>query len=119
MPIVRMYSGDDGQTHVEEMDVELNPDLTALQAAEGIVFRKSEPGHFTDWHHAPRRQWVITLSGEVEIGLGDGSVRRYGPGHATLAEDLTGQGHTTRVVGSEARVTATIPLSDCSTDYVN
>ena len=44
--------------------------------------------------------------------MGDGSVHRYGPGHATLAEDLTGQGHTTRVVGTEPRVTVTIPLSD-------
>ena len=112
MPFVRLYSGDDGQSHVEEMDLESHPDLTALQATEGIVFRMFQPGHFTDWHHAPRRQWVITLSGEVEIGLGDGSVHRYGAGHATLAEDLTGQGHTTRAVGTEPRVTATIPLSD-------
>ena len=88
MPIVRMYSGDDGQTHVEEMDVESHPDLTALQAAEGVVFRRSEPGHFTDWHHAPRRQWVITLSGEVEIGLGDGSVHR----HFSVSHDATACG---------------------------
>ncbi len=112
MPFIRLYSSGDGQSHVEEMDLESHSNLTALRAAEGVVFRRSEPGHFTDWHHAPRRQWVITLSGEVEIGLGDGSIHRYGPGHATLAEDLTGQGHTTRVVGTEPRVTATIPLSD-------
>ncbi len=112
MPIVRLYSGDDGQSHVEEMNTESHPELTALESAVGIAFRRSEPGHFNDWHHAPRRQWVITLSGEAEIGLGDGSVHRYGPGHATLAEDLTGQGHTTRVVGDVPRVTATIPLSD-------
>ena len=53
---------------------------------------------------------MITLSGEVEIGLGDGTVHRFGAGHVNLAEDLTGQGHTTRVVGNVARVTATIPL---------
>jgi hypothetical protein len=32
-------------------------------------------------------------------------------GHVTLAEDLTGKGHITRVVGDQPRVTATIPLS--------
>jgi hypothetical protein len=30
----------------------------------------------------------------------------------TLAEDLTGQGHTTRVVGTKRRLTATIHLTD-------
>jgi hypothetical protein len=28
----------------------------------------------------------------------------------TLAEDLTGKGHTTRVIGSQPRVTATLRL---------
>ena len=55
---------------------------------------------------------MITLEGEVEIGLGDGTVRRFGPCHVTLAEDLTGQGHTTRVVGNKRRLTATIHLAD-------
>ena len=54
----------------------------------------------------------MTLTGEVEIGLGDGTTHRFGAGHVTLAEDLTGQGHTTRVVGSQTRMTATIHLED-------
>ncbi len=112
MNISRLYSGADGQTHVESMNLESHPELATLQNAVGIVFRSTEPGNFIDWHPAPRRQFVITLSGEVEIGLGDGSVHRYGAGHVNLAEDLTGQGHTTRVVGNVPRVTATIPLAD-------
>ncbi len=112
MPIARMYTGDDGQSHMEEIDLESHPELTTLTSAEGVVFRRSESGTFIDWHHAPRRQWVITLSGAVEIGLGDGTVHRFGPGQAMLAEDLAGQGHTTRAVGPEPRITATIPLSD-------
>ena len=110
MGITRLFSGDDGETHMEELDLDSHPELTTLQSTEGIVFRSTEPGNFLDWHTAPRRQFVITLSGEVEIGLGDGSVHRFGPGHVNLAEDLTGRGHTTRVVGNEPRVTATVPL---------
>ena len=53
----------------------------------------------------------VQPAGGVEIGLGDGTVHRFGPGHVNLAEDLTGQGHTTRVVGDQPRVTAVIPLS--------
>ena len=110
MPIARLYTGDDGQSHIEELELESHPELGALQSASGIVFRRVESGYFIDWHCAPRRQFVITLEGEVEIDLGDGSVRRFGPGSAMLAEDLTGQGHTTRAVADGPRLTATIPL---------
>ncbi|HKC99766.1 MAG TPA: hypothetical protein VKG20_17120, partial [Methylomirabilota bacterium] len=108
----RLYTGSDGQTHIEPLDPASHPELTTLRATKGIVFRTTPPGYFSDWHNAPRRQFVITLTGEVEIGLGDGTKHRYGPGHVTLAEDLTGKGHTTRVVGEQPRLTATIPLAD-------
>jgi hypothetical protein len=112
MGMTRLYTGPDGQSHLEEIDPASRPDLTALHGTKGVVFRATEPGHFHDWHNAPRRQYVITLEGEVEIGLGDGTTRRFGPGHVTLAEDLTGKGHTTRVVGNKRRLTATIHLAD-------
>src|SRR6266851_3238653 len=75
MNIVRLYTGKDGQTHIEELDPTTHPELTTLQPTKGIVFRTTKPGHFSDWHNAPRRQFVITLAGEVEIGLGDGTRR--------------------------------------------
>jgi quercetin dioxygenase-like cupin family protein len=112
MSISRLYTGADGQSHVEALDPATHPELTTLHATKGVVFRISPPGYFSDWHNAPRRQYVITLEGEMEIGLGDGSVHRFGPGHVTLAEDLTGKGHTTRVVGNKPRLTATIHLGD-------
>ena len=112
MSITRLYTGADGQSHVEALDPDSHPELTALQGTKGIVFRRTPPGYFSDWHNAPRRQYVITLEGEMEIGLGDGTIHRFGPGHVTLAEDLTGKGHTTRVVGTTPRLTATIHLSD-------
>ncbi|MEE9201737.1 MAG: hypothetical protein V3U31_00900 [Dehalococcoidia bacterium] len=109
---VRVYSGEDGESHFEELQVSLGPvGRSPMQAATGITFYHGEPGDFTDWHNAPRRQYVITLSGQVEFGVGDGTVRRLGPGDVLLADDLTGRGHTTRVVGSEKRVSAAIPLA--------
>ena len=118
---VRGYTGDDGRSHLEEIDPPFEPfvdvegahgDGTPMEAATGITFRRGAPGYFLDFHTAPRRQYTITLSGEIEIGTGDGTVRRYGPGTVLLAEDLTGQGHTTRVVGQEARVYIVVPLSN-------
>jgi len=110
MAIYRLYSGDDGESHMEKLELGSHPDLTKLHGAKGVAFRSAEPGRFSDWHNAPRRQYIITLSGEAEIGLGDGTVQHLGPGDVNMAEDLTGRGHTTRVVGNAPRVTATIHL---------
>ena len=108
--IFRLYAGDDGESHMEALELASHPELTTLQGAKGVVFRSSPPGYFSDWHTAPRRQYIITLSGEAEIGLGDGTIHRLGPGDVNMAEDLTGHGHTTRVVGQVPRVTATIHI---------
>ena len=110
MSSIRMYTGDDGNTHIEQINPADHPDWNQLHNAKGIVFRAHQPGFFSDWHIAPRRQYIITLSGEAEIGLKDGTVHRLGAGDVNLAEDLTGAGHTTRVVGDVPRVTATVHL---------
>ena len=54
---------------------------------------------------------MITLQGGAEIGIGDGTVKRFGPGDVLLADDLTGRGHTTKAVGDVPRVSVAIPLA--------
>jgi quercetin dioxygenase-like cupin family protein len=118
--IWRVYSGADGQSHLAELPLAMKPftdaegahgEGTAMQAASGITFRVAPPGYVLDWHCAPRRQYSISLSGTAEIQVGDGTVARVGPGDVVLAEDLTGQGHVTRVVGAEPRLYAIVPLA--------
>jgi len=118
--ILRIYSGADGQSHVEEMPLAMQPFVdtegaygegTPLQSVQGITFRVSPPGYVLNWHCAPRRQYTITLAGEAEIEVGDGTVKRVGPGDVLLAEDLTGQGHITRVVGQQQRFYMVVPLA--------
>ena len=84
---------------------------TPLQSTAGIAFRVSPPGYVLSWHCAPRRQYSISLSGTAEIEVGDGTVVRLQAGDVVLAEDLTGQGHITRVVGDRPRFYAVVPLS--------
>ena len=103
MAFVRCYTGTDGQSHFEDLDP-LPPDMerSIEQAASSITFTRSPSGRFSDWHNAPRRQYAIFLSGgQMEVVIGDGTTRRFGPGDAVLFEDLTGQGHTSRSVGGE------------------
>jgi quercetin dioxygenase-like cupin family protein len=108
----RMYTGSDGQTHIEEIDLSQKPDWGKGLATTQISFRESPAGNFQDWHPAPRRQFVIILHGQLEIGLGDGTKHVFGAGDARLVEDTTGQGHTTAVHGDGPCLTATVPLVD-------
>lgn len=112
LSFVRIYTGEDGHTHFDDWDLDSHPELKDLLKAESFSLRVVEPGKFNDFHNAPRRQFVITLAGEYEIGVHDGTVRRFGPGHVNFAEDLTGTGHTTRIVSREPRIAATIPLAE-------
>ena len=112
MLITRIYTGPDGQSHLDELETNTFPNPASLTEIESIRFRVQQPGQFSNWHVESRRNYIITLSGEGEIGLGDGSVHKIGPGRVMLVEDLTGQGHTTRVSSSVPRVTIAIPLSN-------
>ena len=114
MKIVRLYTGPDNESHFEDIEVELHFEgqmqASALHPGQGVVFRSAPPSHSSDFHPAPKRQYVITLSGMAEIEIGDGTVRRFGPGDVMLAEDTTGHGHITRVVGDQPRQYLFIPL---------
>ncbi len=112
MKTFRLYTGADGQSHIEPVDLARAAAWTRGIAATQIFFRESPVGNFIDWHPAPRRLFVIILSGQLEIGLGDGSKHLFGPGDARLVEDTTGKGHTTRVHGDAPCLTATIPLAE-------
>ena len=115
MAIVRLFTGSDQQSHFEDLEprFEAQGDRSAtaeLIPGSGILVRRFEAGRTNPWHHAPGRYAVFTLSGAVDIKIGDGTTRRLGPGDILIAEDLTGQGHETREVGPEARVSVFVPL---------
>ena len=109
--IVRLYTGEDGQAHFEDLNLPAgDTETVALKTGADMTYRRFTDGSFSDWHNAPRRQDVIVLSGQMEIGIGDGSKRMFNPGDILQVEDLTGQGHTTRSVGD--RVSASVALPD-------
>src|SRR5262245_1517884 len=114
--MTRLYTGQDGLTHAEEIEVKLGGDplnqVSEMFKVTGAEIHRAPVGRVNDWHVAPRRQLVITLSGRGEIEVAGGKKISVGPGNIELAEDLTGKGHITRVVGNEDRVTIQIPLAD-------
>jgi quercetin dioxygenase-like cupin family protein len=115
--VTRLYTGQDGKSKVEEFEIPLKArdrgtDLSASMAVTNLQFRRTNQDYFVDWHPAPRRQFIVTLSGESEVELEDGKKVRLGPGTILLAEDTTGKGHISRAVGSKDRLSLIIPLAD-------
>jgi hypothetical protein len=56
------------------------------------------------WHVAPDRQFVILLTGCLEVETTDGQTRRWNPGDIFMADDVSGKGHRTRVINGPVRV---------------
>lgn len=108
MQLVRVFTGTDGQSKFEDLDVELDDfgergRISVKWPTTGLQFREVDGDYHLDFHVAPRRQLVVNLTGSVEIEIGDGTTRILGPGSILMAEDTTGQGHISRNVGNEPR----------------
>jgi hypothetical protein len=115
--VTRLYTGADGRTKMEEYEVPLKPqgkgtDLSVVVPATSVQFRRTNKDYNLDWHPAPARQYVVTLSGESEVELEGGRKLHLGPGNILLVEDTTGQGHISRAIGSGDRISLYIPLAD-------
>jgi quercetin dioxygenase-like cupin family protein len=80
--------------------------------ATGFFYLKLPAGQVQDWHTAPRRQYVVALSGRHEFELEDGEKIPLTPGTVILAEDLTGKGHLSRCVGPQDCIVVEVPLAD-------
>ena len=116
LQVVHVFSDADGVSHITDKQVPLFEPaaarLTHLTEVKSVAFRILPAGFFNDWHTTPNRQYIIVLSGMVEVGTSDGQIRQTGPGCVTLHEDIEGKGHTTRVAGDSPAIVAFIPFED-------
>jgi quercetin dioxygenase-like cupin family protein len=113
--MTRLYTGTDQQTHAEQVELKFVPgspaEVSKLMQVSGAELHRTAAGSVDDWHRAPRRQYVITLSGQGEIEVAGGKKFTVGPGSIDLVEDTTGKGHITKTVGAQDRVTLQIPIA--------
>jgi quercetin dioxygenase-like cupin family protein len=97
----RLYTGPDGQSHIDQVPIALHggpaEESETLKMSDAYVVRCG-PGVFETWHNADRKRYIVVVSGEAEVETASGKTRIV-PGQIYLAEDLTGKGHTFRVVG--------------------
>lgn len=122
MPLTytRIYTDADGISHFEDVTIELQethigpriPPLGATPSApaDAYYFLTFPPGMATDWHPAPRRLFHFFLAGQCEVAVTDGETRTFRQGDIVLAEDTTGQGHTTKNNGIEVTLMAVVAV---------
>lgn len=87
-----LFTDRDGRARFREEPLALsegNPQamLSAVLPSSGVQLRMSPPGFRSTWHCTPSPQWVFILSGEMEIGLRDGSSRLFRAGEHFYSSD--------------------------------
>lgn len=114
-----LHTGADGRAAWREERIELDQGkpqarLSPLVPSGGYQLRESPVGFASEFHCTEHPQWVFILQGVMEIGLQDGSWRRFGPGSHFHSADLLPagaqfdpslHGHRSRQAGNEPLVT--------------
>jgi oxalate decarboxylase/phosphoglucose isomerase-like protein (cupin superfamily) len=112
---VVLFTDTDGKARFKEETMTMDQgtvqsQLTEVFSAEGYQLRHSPVGFRSQFHVTGNPQWVFILSGQMEIGLQDGSSRVFSAGeHFYSADTLPAgasfdpavHGHWSRQVGEE------------------
>lgn len=114
-----LYTDTDGFAKFREEQIALpggSPKamLSELIPSNGFQLRHSPPGISSDFHCTTTAQWLIVLSGEMEIGLRNGRTRIFRAGDHFFSNDLLPEGavfdcavhgHSSRVMGDAPLIT--------------
>lgn len=120
---VRMYADEDGESHFEDVDMELQPvdfappaaplNIAPISAAAQCQWVGGPIGWRGDIPHpAPNRQMFCCMVGSYEITVSDGSVRSFPTGSVLLLEDTHGKGHSTRITSDEDALVFAVTLAE-------
>ena len=122
-PYSRLYTGSSGESHFEDLEVELTP-VDFAPPAGPLDIGQFLPTTQSFWvaapagweggrpHPTPQRQVFCTLQGEYEVTASDGTVRRFPAGSVLVLEDTWGKGHTTRIVSEGENLIFGVALAD-------
>lgn len=113
--VLHLFGGEDGESHLEIKELPRTGGTpgrsvqTRLYATD-VEIGDTLPGDFIDFHGVSTPRLLIVLAGQLEVGLGDGSKHVLSKGDIVLANDVTGRGHTSRLIGSEPLRIMTVRL---------
>ncbi len=122
MRYVQLTVDDQGETHFRDAELEMNeadyrppaPLMFVSHAHESSViqFARLPAGWEGLSFTIPSKQFVVIISGEINITVSDGERRTFKSGDVVLMEDTRGKGHSTRVIGSQDCCAAVAPVLD-------
>jgi quercetin dioxygenase-like cupin family protein len=103
---VRLWTGEDGDSHFEEGSIDLSKGergdiLSEVVAGASLSFQETSSGGYYAWHRDPVPRFVVTLSGTLEFETRGGEHFTIRPGDILLAQDNTGSGHRWKLIGDE------------------
>ena len=120
MQYVRLYADEKGETHFEQVSLDLNeldyrppaPPMFVSHAyqADALQFVRMPSGWVGEHINPPKQQFLLCLVGGLEITASDGEKRTFGPGTAVRMDDTSGKGHRSRVKGSKDSIAAIVPV---------
>ncbi|MGW6929326.1 hypothetical protein ACWGE0_04615 [Lentzea sp. NPDC054927] len=105
MRYVRVFADDNGKSAFEDVEVHGTPTVTVEGVppllvsgpfpATGMLVVEQPNEGTPEWelHVAPRRQWLIVLTGKAAVTVSNGERREFGPGSLLSFEDTEGEGH--------------------------
>ena len=112
IPAIRLLRDADGESYFEKGTVQTD---FKIQSNE-FWFANEIDSWQIGTHTAPRKQFVITLSGKLKFTTSDDLSFIVEPGIVLLAEDIDGDGHTWEMIeGHENWHRIYIPIVDEAT----
>jgi len=93
MAMYRVFTGSDGESHIEALKLADRPELGAMLNVSEVKVQEFDGSRDMPLHPLPERRLIIHLSGEVEITTSDGAKQILRAGDMRLMEDVTGKGH--------------------------
>ncbi|MHB1125842.1 MAG: hypothetical protein ACYC2T_02640 [Bacillota bacterium] len=121
MKYTRIYTGADGDTHLEDVNMEISPRVFSEGAApvclsdpwkaSGVFFlaaglETKELG----FYNSPQKMMGLLMAGDCIQETSDGDRRMFKPGDVILYEDNTGLGHKSN--NSVGVIFAMVPLKE-------
>jgi hypothetical protein len=100
--VIRIYNDADGSSHIQELVIATKAGRATRSApaipATASIYSEYTGSSVEDWHRTPARQFSISMSGEIEVEVSDGTKHAIHAGDMVFLEDLTGKGHITRIL---------------------
>ena len=116
LPVSRLVADETGVTRFVDTTIPWESGrgrpgtATNLLPATDVGFLKLPVNMRSDWHPAPRKQYVMVLEGIMEVEAGDGERRRFSAGSVLLVTDTEGPGHRTNVLGDQDVLLVWVPV---------